>query len=329
MTKTPLRVSFLGGGTDYIPFSSKNTGYVLASTINKFVYVNILKLPEYANEKYRFTYRITESVEKIEKMKHPSLRETLKLLNWDVPLNIATMADVPGGSGLGRISDFLVGLLKSLSQFKKLDFTEVEAAKLAVEIEREILNEPGGLQDQWEVSIGGFRLYEFNNKEVNVSNQLLSCEEMGEFSKYFTLVYVPGERNGNFHAKNTSISTEKTHQDRLKKLSKLTKEVYLAFNGEKNLESKYKILSNGINAGWEIKQNFSEAIESKAVKKATKLAFKNGADCVKLCGAGGSGFLLIGHKPEDRNRVVNSFPIGFSHPISFTCKGSEIIVDAR
>jgi D-glycero-alpha-D-manno-heptose-7-phosphate kinase len=133
LTKAPLRVSFIGGGTDYENFLKDHSGLVVAAGISKSVYVNILELPPFAREKFRFTYRITESVEKASELVHPSARETLVSLNWVQPLNIATMADVPGSSGLGSSSAFVVALKLALDTLLNLESSPEDLAAFAIE----------------------------------------------------------------------------------------------------------------------------------------------------------------------------------------------------
>jgi D-glycero-alpha-D-manno-heptose-7-phosphate kinase len=111
VSKTPLRASFLGGGTDYPSHFRSHPGAVLGGTIDKYVFIQALPLAPIAEQKFRVTYRTTESVDRVEDIRHPVIRETLKLHNWSDPLNIATMSDLPGGTGLGSSSAFTVGFI--------------------------------------------------------------------------------------------------------------------------------------------------------------------------------------------------------------------------
>jgi D-glycero-alpha-D-manno-heptose-7-phosphate kinase len=317
-----LRVSFIGGGTDYLPFVETNGGLVLASSIDKYVYVNILKLPDFAREKYRFTYRVTESVDRIEDFKHPSLRESLIASNWNLPLNIATMADVPGSSGLGSSSSFVVALKLALNQYLGAESKSEDLAKFAISIERERLMEPGGLQDQYEASFGGMRIYRFGKNNCESQSLNLENSQLAEISRHFSLIFLPSERISDSHARDTATADRNILETMLNETKMIVEEICQAKTSSQIVE----ILHKAIRIDWSLKEQFSSSLTNASIAEAIKVCKNNGVKAIKLCGAGGGGFLLAGHEPEIRGRLTAVFPEGFVIPAVFTSQGAEVIL---
>jgi D-glycero-alpha-D-manno-heptose-7-phosphate kinase len=323
-TRTPLRVSFVGGGTDYESFFSRTTGSVVGCTIDLNVYVTLLKLPKFAREKFRFTYRQTESVSDIDEMKHPVVREMMRNLCWDMPLNIATMADVPGNSGLGSSSAFTVGLLLGLRKLdSSKDLEPAQLAEKAVEIERTLLGEPGGWQDQYHAAFGGFRSYEFTKSSVHVGEKFMDQSQLNELSRYFTLVATGNARDSKKYAEATANVA--SLDDELLTLASLARELAKILASEKSMEVVASTLFSFMNEGWEIKKHFHDSIAPKEVLSAIDIGKRKGAIAAKLCGAGSSGFLLFGHPPEVQMELMSAFPNGFSFPAAFIDRGSQIV----
>ena len=316
-----MRVSFIGGGTDYLPFVQSNGGLVLASSIDKYVYVNILKLPEFAREKYRFTYRVTESVDRIEDFNHPSLRESLLASNWNTPLNIATMADVPGSSGLGSSSSFVVALKLALNHYLGVISDPQELANFAVNIERERLMEPGGIQDQYEASFGGLRIYRFGNEGCESTLLNLSGSQLEEISDYFSLIFLPSERVSDAHARATATADRSILESMLAEAEKIVQKIIHAQSPIEIVDT----LQTAIRVDWDLKQQFSPNPLDESISEAIKVCRNNGVTAIKLCGAGGGGFLLAGHEPKIRIRLTEAFPNGYVIPANFTNKGAEVI----
>jgi len=322
LTKAPLRVSFIGGGTDYESFMRMHGGLVVAAGINKSVYVNILELPPFAREKFRFTYRITESVERASDFRHPSVRETLTALNWDLPLNIATMADVPGSSGLGSSSAFVVALKLALDTLKNIECSRNDLAEFAIDIERRRLKEPGGFQDQYEAAFGGFKAFRFSKTECQIHDFLLSDAQLCDLSRYFSLVSVVGERVSPGHA----INTAHANTEILLEMLKATENVVERLKLINSVEDIATVLQSAITIDWEIKQNFSAGLADDRVSETIKVLRNLGIISVKLCGAGGSGFLLVGHEPGLREQLVQKFSKGFVMSPEFVSHGARVLL---
>jgi D-glycero-alpha-D-manno-heptose-7-phosphate kinase len=327
-TKTPLRVSFIGGGTDYSTFFNQSDGCIVGCTVDLNVYVTILPLPLFAREKFRFTYRKTESVDNIDDMKHPVTRELIKYLRWDTPINIATMADVPGSSGLGSSSSFTVGLTLALNRFELQANQDPKfLAETAVHIERRILKEPGGLQDQYHASFGGFRSYDFSKSGVTVGKKLLTQEQLVQLSKYFTLVSVGQGRDSTQLAEATSRASTTERFQELLALRDLSRNLSNLLHKPQSVPTIALALFDAIEEGWKIKQKFDDSIAPSKVLEAINTGKQAGAITAKLCGAGSSGFLLFGHMPEYQGQIIESFPNKYGFPAIFTDNGSKVILE--
>jgi D-glycero-alpha-D-manno-heptose-7-phosphate kinase len=329
-TKTPLRVSFIGGGTDYPSFFNQTEGIVIGCTVDLNVYVTILQLPLFAREKFRFTYRQTESVNSIDEMQHPVTRELIKHLKWETPVNIATMADVPGSSGLGSSSSFTVGLALALKAFQMQNIGEPNyLAETAVQIERGILREPGGLQDQYHAAYGGFRSYHFNKSGVTIGQKFSSQEQLNQLSKYFTLVSVGQSRNSAQLASLTSRASETDKFKELVTLRDLSRKLATKLQESKSIPATASTLFEAIEQGWSIKQKFHESIAPSSILDAINTGKRAGALTAKLCGAGSSGFVLFGHMPENQQKIIDAFPSQFGFAAEFIDTGSRVILDSR
>ena len=326
-TKTPLRVSFVGGGTDYPAFFNQTDGCVVGCTVDLNVYVTILQLPIFARERFRFTYRKTESVDSIAEMEHPVTRELLKYLTWNTPLNIATMADVPGSSGLGSSSAFSVGLALALKRFESIhDVDPTYLAKTAVHIEREILKEPGGLQDQYHAAFGGFRSYNFSPSGVTAGEKFLDQEHLDLLSKYFTLVSIGQSRDSASFAEVTSKASTTDKIQELVALRDLSRNLSSLLSTSQQVSEIALRLFDAIEEGWKIKKKFHDSIAPTKVLDAINAGKRAGAVTAKLCGAGSSGFLLFGHEPAAQTDVINAFPNKYAFPAVFVDYGSHAVL---
>ena len=168
ITRTPLRISFFGGGSDIKKFYSKKRGMVISSTIDKFIYVTIKKHGKTFDEKYRLNYQKSENVNNVNNIKNNIIRESLKYLKITEPLYISTIADIPSMSGLGSSSSFTVGLLKGLFALKNKKISKKKLAELACKIEIDLLKSPIGKQDQYAAAYGGINKFVFYKKNVQV-----------------------------------------------------------------------------------------------------------------------------------------------------------------
>ena len=190
ISRTPFRISFFGGGTDYPAWYEDHGGMVLNATINKYAYITVRELPPFFDYKYRIQYYLKEEVASLEEIKHPVVREATKLLNISKGLEIVHNADLPARSGLGSSSTFTVGMFHALYAMKNMMVTKRELALAAINLEQNIIGEAVGSQDQTAAAFGGLNLISFNKqKTFEVQTLTVSQERINELQDNFALFY--------------------------------------------------------------------------------------------------------------------------------------------
>jgi D-glycero-alpha-D-manno-heptose-7-phosphate kinase len=294
VSRAPLRVSLFGGGSDYKSFFQDKTGSVLGCSISKYVYVSLSSLPFFSSELIRLTYRQTESVNSISEIQHPVVREMFLDLNITDRLNVATMSDISGGTGLGGSSSFTVALKSSLNKFLDISTDTVSLAKYAIKIEREKLRESGGWQDQYHCSVGGFREYKFSTSGVQVSDPLVSDETLAKLSRNFFLFSIGETRYSRIMATATEeISSTNDGVKNLEKLAELSSSTAEKIKQTKDFDNLMEIISSALNDSWSLKRNFGPQVAPSNVDILIAKGLSAGAIAAKLCGAGGAGFILF------------------------------------
>jgi D-glycero-alpha-D-manno-heptose-7-phosphate kinase len=318
-----MRISYVGGGSDYKEFYKNYTGNVVGVTINQYVYVFLNQLSDIAPENFRFTYRKTESVQHAIELDHPVLRETLQMLDVKRKLNIGTFSELPSGVGLGGSSAFTVALIKVLKACSGEYPNQYELARMAILIEREILKESGGVQDQYHAAFGGFRHYSFQESQVVVSEPLLTAESMEYISARQLLVWVGEPRLSSDFAAVTESNLSKKLE-----FVKLTSELAASTAGLLSTTSvpqqNFSDLVDSVKVGWELKQEYAQE-SHELVGEIISKAFLAGGKAFKLCGAGGTGFVLVLAEIADIPGIISALH-GFSviHP-QMTKVGTTIL----
>lgn len=323
LVKTPLRISYVGGGTDFPSFYSQNEGCgVIAAAINQYVYIYSHQLSPIAKEKIRFTYRETESVNFISDLKHPVMREMLKFSNWEQRTNFGTFSDLPSGVGLGGSSSFAVGLAHLISQSDSNQVTPTYLAELAVHIERVVLKEAGGVQDQYVAAFGGFRKYNFTPKKVEVSQHIKNHEFMSYLEKRQMMIWLDETRFSEKHAAVTEAEIKNSNAY-LKETVDLFQDTSKIFSSENSASKVFEILKDAVKIGWSYKKKFTGELTVSA--KLVEIVLNKFPDIgYKLCGAGGSGFMLVLAEPDELENIKNSL-VGYSFVIpSISINGSTL-----
>ena len=293
VSRAPLRISFLGGGTDYPDFFNLNGGLCIGASINKYVFVFANGLPEIAEQKIRFTYRKVESVAHSNELEHPVLKAAIPFTGYVDALNIATMSDIPGRSGLGSSSAFSVATLNALYGLKGITKSAVSIAEEAVTLEREIIGESGGWQDQYISSIGGLRSYDFSDHGVQVSKQLITEEILCELSDSVLLIPVGSLRYSSLIASKTAEAARtSTGQRILSETLQLTRFFEKSLVSIRSTEELLRQLTSAVNSAWKLKAALTDQISNKDVQDLIDYSLRVGCLGAKLCGAGGSGFVL-------------------------------------
>ena len=302
MSKTPLRVSFVGGGSDLPAYYREHGGAVISTAIQKYIYVLI---KERFESGIRLSYSITENVNSKDEIAHPLVRNALDMVRSGDSLEIVSMADIPStGTGLGSSSSFSVGLLNALSQFYGEPLSAGELAEKACQLEIDKAGSPIGKQDQYAAAFGGIRVYEFNSDD-SVSESLVHCsaEALAEIDNNLLAFYVAGERDANSILKQQSegLKQHDTKNDLVKEM------VNLVWSLKAELESgNPQLIGKILHENWIIKRSLSGGISDAWLDDIYDTAMRAGCSGGKLLGAGGGGFMLFHAASEGVKRDLRS-----------------------
>jgi D-glycero-alpha-D-manno-heptose-7-phosphate kinase len=320
IVQTPLRVSFLGGGTDFDDFSHDNGGAVLSTAIDKYTTVFI---KERFDDLIYMNYRKKEIVTKVEDIEHEIVREAMQLVGVQRGVEISTFVDVRDGSGLGSSSSITVGLIQALYAYKgEVKDTET-LARQACQIEIENLRKPIGRQDQYIAAYGGFRFINFNNSGVKVESIPLSAEIKKRLSERLLLFFTGRTR------KSEDILTEQKAniRDRLQFLKELKD---MAYKGKEIIaEGRLDDFGKLLHEGWLCKRQLASKVSDGELDEMYGAALKAGALGGKICGAGGGGFLLLYCPPERRDDVRLALKGLEEIPFHLERDGSKVIFNYR
>lgn len=323
ISRTPHRISFFGGGTDYPSWYLEHGGKVLGAAIDKYCYITCRELPPFFKHKHRLAYSKVETVTAINEIQHPSVRETLRYLKIERGLEIHHDGDIPARSGMGSSSAFTVGLLKTLNALAGKVITKEKIYKEAIHIEQNLIKENVGSQDQVWAAYGGLNTIKFlQNGEILVEPIIMKEEYLRSFENKFMLFFTGLSRDASVIAQE---QIQNTHRNR-NELSKMMELV----------DEAYKILTSGkddfidfgrlLNETWQLKRKLSSKITTRDIDDVYETAVKNGAVGGKLCGAGGGGFIVFYVETENQERVKKALNNFLHVPFKFNFSGSEIIV---
>jgi D-glycero-alpha-D-manno-heptose-7-phosphate kinase len=321
ISRTPFRISFFGGGTDYPAWYRQHGGAVLAATINKYCYLTCRFLPPFFQHRTRLCYSIIEMVKTLDEINHPSARETLRYLKINRGIEIHHDGDLPGRSGMGSSSAFTVGLLNALYALKGQVIGKRQLAVEALHLEQNILKEAVGSQDQVSTVYGGVNKINFmQNDDFSVHPMTVSPERLEELNCHLMLFYTGIKRT----AANVASSYVASMADRAAALHKLRHHVDKSceiLSGGKNLIPFGELLHDA----WQLKRSLSEKVSNSQVDSLYDEARKAGAVGGKLLGAGGGGFFLLFVPPEKQNKVRKQLNRLIHVPFKFEFAGSQII----
>ena len=319
MSRTPLRLSFVGGGTDLPAFyRSFGKGAVVSAAINRYIYIAVNRK---FDSKIRASYSVTEIVDNVDQIKHNAIRECLRFLGIDGGIEIVSISDIPShGTGLGSSSTFVVGLLNALHAYKGEHASAKQLAEESVKVEREILMEPGGKQDQYLASFGGVELLEFfDDEKVSVSPVIMKESVRKNLRENLLLLYTGKERDSTTIIEDQSKQVQE-HSESYKKMRDLSYSFLEAVN-----KGDIDAIGNIMDQNWQEKRKLSPNISNSWIDEMYSKAKENGALGGKIVGAGGGGFLFLVAKPEDHQKIISGLnelkPVDFS----FDYNGSKII----
>ena len=327
ITRTPFRVSFVGGGTDLEAFCNHEPGAVISATIDKYIYVTVKRQVAIASHKFRISWNRLEFCNDVEQIEHPIVREALKLLKIDFPLEVTTFADIPSQTGLGSSSAFAVGLLNALHALQGRRLSKHELAGQAAELEIRILGRKIGAQDHYAAAYGSVNVFRFL-PELKVVQQpvLYKKEILRKLETSFLMFYTESQRDaGVILADQSNILKQqaKSAHERfefLKKMRDLVEPFEKIFSGQESIGQTGKLLHEN----WILKRQLADKITNPEIDQMYDRAMQAGALGGKILGAGGGGFLLF-YVPTEKIAAVRSALQGyFCMPIRFEHTGSTI-----
>ncbi|MFH1771953.1 MAG: kinase [Candidatus Omnitrophota bacterium] len=321
ISRTPFRISFFGGGTDYPIWYRKHGGAVLATTINKYCYISCRYLPPFFPHKYRIIYSQIELVKNISEINHPSVREGLKFMKIKRGLEVHHDADLPARTGLGSSSSFTVGLLHTLNAIKGSISTKRQLALDAIYLEQEMMKENVGSQDQVSASFGGMNYIKFNShQDIEVHPITITAKRMSLFHSHLMLFFTGFSRIASDIAAE-QIKTIHSKTKELRQIHDMVDASLQILTGKSDFIKFGKLLHEH----WKIKRGLSKKISTPLIDEMYTTALRAGAIGGKILGAGGGGFLLIFAKPQDQARIKEKLKKLLYVPFRFEDFGSQII----
>lgn len=323
ITRTPFRISFFGGGTDYPLWFREFAGSVLATTIDKYCYINIRYLPPFFEHKHRIVYSYIENVKELEEIKHPAVRAIFKELNIDKGLEVHHDGDLPARSGLGSSSSFSVGLINALYALEGKMISKENLAKSAIHIEQDVIKENVGSQDQISAAFGGFNKITFNKDSSFDVKSIIFPEKRMEDLRSHLLLFFTGFPRIASEVAESKIANFKHRETELKRMYSMVDE---AINIIQNAAIPMNEFGTLLHQSWMYKRELSNKVSTPEIDAIYDAAIKAGASGGKLLGAGGGGFILIFAKPENHIKIKSVLNHLVHVPFNFENTGSQVIL---
>lgn len=318
MIRTPFRVSFFGGGTDYYDYFSQYGGSVLSTTIDKYCYLTIRELPPFFEYKNQLTYSKIERFDKVSEIQHPLVRAALEYIPTE-RIQIAYDADLPACSGIGSSSSFAVALLQGLHALKNEYPDNMTLAKEAIYIERVLCNEDGGVQDQIAAAFGGLNRLDFSDDGYKVTPLEINEGRNNNFQNNLMLVFTGFTRYSSVIATEQQKSIPST-------LAQLHEMKSLVDTAENILKSgDLDDFGRLLDYTWQLKRSLSDYISNSEIDELYERAKKYGALGGKILGAGGGGFMLLYVPQDKREELIRSFNDLKIVPFKLEKEGTKII----
>lgn len=318
VSRTPLRVSFVGGATDLPCFYTREPGAVISMTINKYVYITVNRR---FDDTLRISYSRTEVVDTIDQVVHPLFRETMRHTGLDSGLEVTSIADVPSGTGLGSSSSFTVGLLHALQAFQGRYKTAEELAEAACHLEIDVLGEPIGKQDQYAAAYGGLRRYQFNTDgSVFVDHVICSANTKATLLDHLMFFYLGGTRDARQVLQQQCLQSEQKFEF-LRTIRHLVEDFWAILMRGTGLTE----LGEVLHEAWQLKKQLADNVSNSRIDEFYERARAAGALGGKVLGAGMGGFLMVFCEPRRQAAVRESLCELREVPFGFDPEGSKII----
>ncbi len=320
ISRTPFRISFFGGGTDYPTWFAEHPGAVLATTIDKYCYITARYLPPFFEHRSRIIYSKMEHVQGVDEIDHPSVRETLRFLNIHEGIEVHHDGDLPARTGLGSSSAFTVGLLNALYALKGVMTTKEQLAREAIHIEQDMIRENVGCQDQTLAAHGGFNYIEFGGEgHLGIRRVTLPPATSKALQEHMMLFFTGFSRTASEIAAH-QVQNIPARKKELQAMYALVQEALKTLNA-----ADFKSFGRLLHESWQIKRTLSEKITTTHIDALYDKGMKAGALGGKLLGAGGGGFVLIFAEPDKKAAVRQALKDFLEIPFKFETLGSQII----
>lgn len=322
ISRTPFRISFFGGGTDYPAFYEEHGGAVLSTAINKYCYITCRYLPPFFNYRYLIRYSRHEVTQTISEIKHPSARECLNFIELEHGVEIQHHADLPAMSGLGSSSSFTVGLLNALYTLKGEMPTKKQLALDAIHVEQNRIKENVGSQDQTVASFGGFNKIEFGgSQKVTVYPIILAQDRLHSLEEHLMLFFTGSFRN----ASDIAVEQIKKTIEKTTELKTMLEMVDESLNILCDNKDRLADFGKLLHESWMLKRALTPHITTSAIDAIYDTALKAGATGGKLLGAGGGGFILFFVRLDFQQKVREELSNLLYVPFKFQNLGSQIV----
>ncbi len=321
ITRTPLRISFGGGGTDLRSFYEKEPGAVFSTAIDRYIYITV---NQKFDRKIRASYSVTEMVDHVSQLKHELIREALVMVGLQGGIEITSISDIPSeGTGLGSSSSYTVGLLNALYAYTGCLVNAERLAREACRIEIDICGKPIGKQDQYIAAYGGLKFIQFNADETVFVDPLPSAADLkGYLNRNLLMLYTGRTRMAGdlLKMQNENTKTDDEVFANLKKMRDLAGQMRECLSAGRLNE-----FGECLHAGWMLKKTLAQGITTPEIDRWYETARRAGAIGGKLLGAGGGGFLLLYAHPEDQEQICRALPELRPVPVNLESQGSKII----
>ena len=323
ITKTPYRVSFFGGGTDFPLWFREHGGRVISTSINKYCYITCRRKPAFFPHKHRFVYSEIEDVNEISATRHPAIKGVLEWMQWTDGLEIHHDGDLPARSGLGSSSAFTVGLLQAMHRLNNITLSADELSKQAIHVEQKVINEVVGCQDQIAVAYGGFNRIDFNRDETfSVTPISIDASRLADIQNHLLLFFTGFSRFAS-DIESSKLVNFSQKSDSLQRMMDMVVEAEdLLKNNNRDLQQFGWMLQEA----WEYKKSLSSIVSTSAIDEIYNKAITAGALGGKILGAGGGGFILFFVPPEKQSAVRNSLAELVEVPFSFEQEGCSVVL---
>lgn len=323
ISRTPFRISFFGGGTDYPVWYRENGGAVLSTSFNKYCHISCRYLPPFFDYKFLIRYRIREETKTIDEIIHPSVRECLRFMRIERGVEIIHTGDIPAQSGIGSSSAFTVGLLGALAALKGRLVTKRKLARDAIYVEQEMVKENVGTQDQVATSFGGFNRIDFGgNTDFYVTPLTVDGRTLQALQSHLMLFFTGFSRTASNIAAEQIKQTPNRKSELTRMKEMVDESVSILGQGQNSISDFGRLMHEA----WKVKKSLTSMVTTSEIDSIYDTAIREGAIGGKILGAGGGGFMLLFVKPEDQSRVRKIFKSLVHVPFAFEEMGSQVVL---